>query len=139
MQFMLLIYAQESVERNLPVQDLEAIMASHFALKDEASKRGILLGSNPLGPTASAKTVRRGTDGRVLVTDGPFAETKEQLGGYYLLECRDIEEAVEYAKRLPTSCAANTEVVEVRPLLPIEELIKHLRIGEVEKCRPRGA
>jgi hypothetical protein len=68
-----------------------------------------------LKPTATATTVRA-QDGRALVLDGPFAETKEQLAGYYILECKDLDEAVEWAKRIPTSCKGESGCIEIRPV-----------------------
>jgi hypothetical protein len=93
---------------------------------DETARRGILQGAEPLAPTATAKTVRF-EEGKRVLTDGPFAETKEQLAGYYILDCRDIDEAVEWASKIPTACGGGTGCVEIRPL-------RHL--GERHEERP---
>ena len=74
-------------------------------------------GGNALQPTATATSVRV-RDGERLVTDGPFAETKEQLGGYYLLECKDLDEAIEWAARIP---GAQTGTIEIRPIMEFAE------------------
>jgi hypothetical protein len=73
----------------------------------------VFVAADPLAPTATATTVRV-VDGRALVTDGPFAETKEQLAGYYILECRDLDEAIDWAQRLPTECGGGIGSVVIR-------------------------
>jgi hypothetical protein len=82
---------------------------------EETAKRGIFHGADPLAPTSTATTVRV-EQGKVMVTDGPFAETKEQLAGYYILECENLDEALEWAAKIPTSCGGGNGCVEVRPL-----------------------
>ncbi len=91
----------------------DALVAEYAAFRRAVEQEGILVGSGRLHPTRTAKTIRV-RDGKVLRTDGPFAETKEQLGGFYLLECRDLEHALELAARLP---AARTGAVEVRAVV----------------------
>jgi len=114
MRYMFLIYSQEVAEP-LPPEEDRAIRLGHRAVMDETSRRGILRGAEPLRPTSTATTLRH-HDGRVLITDGPFAETKEQLAGYYILDCQDLDEALEWAARIPTACAGRSGCVEVRPL-----------------------
>jgi hypothetical protein len=82
---------------------------------DETRGRGILRGAEPLQPTATATTIRI-ADGRPVILDGPFAETKEQLAGYYIIECRDLDEAIAWAARIPTSCKGDAGSVEIRPI-----------------------
>jgi len=82
MQYLLMIYAGENPATKQSPEEFQSTMAAHTSLIDDTSKRGILLGKNPLRPSATAKTVRPGSDGKPLITDGPFAETKEQLAGY---------------------------------------------------------
>ena len=83
---------------------------------EDVQKKNLMLGSNALQPVATATTVRvRG--GKTETTDGPFAETKEQLGGYYLLDCKDLDQAIEYAARIPS---AKNGSVEVRPVMQFE-------------------
>jgi hypothetical protein len=108
MQFLLLIYENE--KRFSQGYD-EAEMNEYEALGKEFAKA--IKGSNALQPTASATTVRL-RDGRAVASDGPFAETKEQLGGYYLIESADIREATKIASRIP---AARFGSVEVRPIM----------------------
>jgi len=90
----------------------EAMMAEYAAFGEEMGPRGVLLGGDRLHPTSDATTVRV-RDGEVLTTDGPFAETKEQLAGYYLTECKDLDEAIAVAAKIP---GARLGSVEVRPI-----------------------
>src|SRR5215217_1055896 len=88
-------------------------MNAYYAFGDEAEKAGVLLGGEGLQPTATATTVRV-RDGEPLLTDGPFIETREALGGFYLLECADLDEAARWAAKIPD---AATGAVEVRPVM----------------------
>ena len=115
MRYMLLIYSNEkSMEARSP-EEQERISAGHRAVMEETGRRGILKSAEPLEPTGKATTVRK-ENGRILVTDGPFAETKEQLAGYYILDCEDLDEALEWAAKIPTACAGGTGCVEIRPI-----------------------
>ena len=82
---------------------------------EEAARKGVLVGAEPLAPTGMATTVRM-QNGRVLVTDGPFTETKEQLAGYYIIECQNLDEAIEWAARIPTACQGGHGCIEIRPM-----------------------
>jgi hypothetical protein len=88
------------------------MMAEYGAWAEEMGRRGLLQGGERLRPTADATTVTV-QDGKVLATDGPFAETKEQIGGYFLVDCKDLDEAIEVASKIP---AARHGSVEVRPI-----------------------
>jgi len=109
MQYMLLIYATESVEGAL---DQGAIMAEYGVFTQGIVESGAFKAADRLKPVATATTVRI-RDGKTLSTDGPFAETREQLGGYYLVEAKDLDEAVAIAAKIPT---ARYGAVEVRPV-----------------------
>jgi hypothetical protein len=87
----------------------------------EAGRKGILLGCEKLKPTRSATTVRT-KDGLPTTMDGPFAETKEQLAGYYILECQDLDEAIDWAKRIPTACQGDEGSVEIRPVEDLQRM-----------------
>ena len=113
MRYMLLIYSRESAEPMSPEEDRQ-IREGHRVVMEEAARRGILHGCGPLTPTSLATTVRT-ENGKVTVMDGPFAETKEQLAGYYILDCKDLDEAVEWASKIPTGCAGGSGCIEVRP------------------------
>jgi hypothetical protein len=113
MRYLLAIYAVEDAWAALPAAQREAAYAEYAGWVAEASGRGMMLDGAELEPTSAATSVRV-RDGRTLIVDGPFAETKEQLGGYFLLECETLDDAIEAAGRIP---AARTGTVEVRPLV----------------------
>ena len=110
---MLLIYTNEHA--SLTAEESQQVMAGHRAAMDEASRRGFLRGAEPLFPTSTATTVRV-RDGKAVFTDGPFAETKEQLAGYYILECDNLDQALDVAAKVPTACGGGDGCVEVRPI-----------------------
>lgn len=114
MRYMMLIYSKE-VDGEIPPEEGARIRAGHYDVMQDAGKKGILQGAEPLSPTATATTVRI-EDGKPLITDGPFAETKEQLAGYYILDCKDLDEAIEWAARIPTGCKGAEGCIEIRPL-----------------------
>jgi hypothetical protein len=116
MRYMMLIYSQEN--ESVTPDELKEVAAAHWAVMDETNHRGIFRAADPLEPTSTATTVRV-QDGKVLVTDGPFAETKEQLAGYYILDCQDLDEALEWAAKIPTACCGSAGYVEVRPIREI--------------------
>jgi hypothetical protein len=111
---MMLIYNQET-ETGLTPEEAQEVMTAHWNLIEDATRKGILLGVEPLANTNTATTVRM-IDGKPLITDGPFAETKEQLAGYYILDCRDLDEAIEWAARIPTECKGGPGCIEIRPM-----------------------
>lgn len=114
MRYMMLIYSKELPDGLSPEQGQE-LSNAHRMLMEEASRRGVLEGAEPLAATSTATTVRV-QDGKPLIMDGPFAETKEQLAGYYILDCKDLDEALEWAAKIPTACKGGEGCVEVRPL-----------------------
>jgi len=97
------------------------ITAGHWEVMNETTKRGILRGAEPLKPTSTATTVRV-RDGKPLITDGPFAETKEQLAGYYILDCKDLNEAIEWAAKIPTACQGGEGCIEIRPIAEVPRM-----------------
>jgi hypothetical protein len=121
MRYMLLIYTKEDAAANMSQEEKDRIMAGHWAVMEDATKRGVFKGAEPLKSTAMATTVRV-QGGKVLTTDGPFAETKEQLGGYYILDCKDLDEAIAWAARIPTACGGAVGCVEIRPIQEIPRL-----------------
>ena len=114
MRYMLLIYAKESDFESRSPEERQRAMEGHFAVIDETVKRGVLVGVNPLARTTAATTVRV-ENGKVLATDGPFAETREQLAGYYMLDCHDLDEAIAWAARIP-NCHSARGCIEIRPV-----------------------
>lgn len=117
MDTMFLIYADEARRTSrTPEERAEAILR-HWTIMDDAKAQGKLKGVSPLQAVTTAMSVRVAGDGKITTTDGPFAETKEVLGGYYILDCTDIEEAKYWAGRIAqTGCALT---VEIRPLAAI--------------------
>ena len=107
MKYLLMIYDDEAAWAAKSPQELQDVMGEYYAFGD--SIRGIMLGGEALQPTPTAKTVKV-RDGQSLITDGPYAETKEQLGGFYLVECETEEEAVEAASRIPSAKWGSVEV-----------------------------
>ena len=115
MKYMLLVYLDENC---LSEAEREHCYVESAGLARELSEQGKYLSAGPLHPTATATSVRV-RDGKRLVTDGPFAETREQLGGYYLIDARDLDEAMKIAERIPV---AKYGTIEIRPVLEISGL-----------------
>jgi hypothetical protein len=112
MQYALLIYTEEYTEAPSEAEQASQVDA-YNAFTDHVRSRGAMKGGEALHPTSSATTVRV-RDGRTISTDGPFAETKEVLGGFYLVDAADLDEAIDYAARIP---GAATGSIEVRPVV----------------------
>ena len=112
MKYLCLIYDEEKKRDTISKTELDAIVGEYFALTTDLRSSGHHIASEPLQSVATAKTVRI-RNSRMLVTDGPFAETKEQLGGFYLIDARDMNEAVTIAGRIPS---ARSGSIEVRPI-----------------------
>jgi len=115
MKYMLLIYADENAWTN---EERQSCYAESLELTHELNARGQYLAASPLQPVMTATSVRV-RDGKRLVTDGPFAETREQLGGYFLVDATDLNEAISIAARIP---GARKGTVEVRPLIELPGL-----------------
>jgi hypothetical protein len=116
-KFLALIYADESVWETFTEEQRNAAYEQYFAFSREARDAGVLVAGDELGPTRSATTVRI-RDGETLVTDGPYAEVKEGLGGYYLLETDTMDAAIDWAAKIP---GASHGAVEVRPVHESED------------------
>jgi hypothetical protein len=110
-RYLALIYGEEGTWESLSDAEREALYARYGAFGEEGRAAGVVLGGDELAPTRDATTVRV-RDGETLVTDGPYAEVKEVLGGYYLLECDSMEQALDWAARIP---GAEHGSIEVRP------------------------
>src|SRR5271170_563944 len=111
MQYLLLICNDESSFGSMSPEEGSAMMAEYEKFGNEMGSRGVLRGGERLRPTSDATTVQV-RDGKVLTADGPFAETKEQIGGYFVVECKDLDEAIEVASKVP---GARNGTIEVRP------------------------
>jgi len=115
MRYLVLIYTSESAFQNMTPEEQGANWAAYGAFNAEAAQRGVLRGGEVLTPSHTATTVRI-RDGKTLTTDGPFAETHEQLGGYYILDCKDLDEAIELATKIPNVSIGS---IEVRPIMEL--------------------
>ncbi len=112
MRFITLIYTNESSDAPTGTPEADARMAGYMAFGESVDKAGIIRAGERLHPVASARTVRI-RDGKTINADGPFAETKEQLGGFYILDCKDMAEALSWAAKIP---GAKDGSVEARPI-----------------------
>ena len=113
MQYMVLIYDSEQILATMNPKEREQFMGDYFAFSQATKDAGVYVAGDALKGVATATTLRI-RNGETLHTDGPFAETKEQLGGYYLLECKDLDEALKWAAKIPS---AKTGSIEVRPVV----------------------
>lgn len=114
MKYLCLIYDEEKKLAGLSKSEFDALMGEYFAFTDAIRKSGHYLAGEDLKPVRTATTVRI-RNGKVSTTDGPFAETKEQLGGFYLINAKDLDEAIQIASRIPS---ARLGSIEVRPVEP---------------------
>ncbi len=114
MKYLALIAGEESQEE-VPPEVWQQVMDAYNAFGEAGGAAGVLAGGEALEPSSTATTVRV-RDGETLLTDGPFAETKEVIGGYYILDCPDLDTAVHWAAQIP---GAKTGSIEVRPIMEI--------------------
>ena len=112
MRYLCLIYSDETLWEKMSKADMDAVMGEYNAFTKDIKKSGHYLGGDELQPTQTATTVRV-RNGKVSTTDGPFAETKEQLGGYYLINAKDLNDAIQVAARIPSVRVGS---IEVRPI-----------------------
>jgi len=112
MKYLLLMYWDQSKTPEFTLEEQQALQHEWLSYNKEAKDAGVLVDTNGLAPAASATTIRV-RNGKTLTTDGPFAEAHEQMGGYYMLDCADLDEAIKWAERIP---AARDGSIEIRPL-----------------------
>ena len=117
MRYLLAIYENEKLWESMPEAETQAVLGEYFAFSEGIKKSGNFVAGEALQPTGTATTVRI-REGKRLTTDGPFAETKEQLGGFYLIEAENIDQAIAIASRIP---AARTGSIEVRPVVDFSQ------------------
>ena len=115
MRYIFLIYENETRAAERSEGEQQGIFSRYFSFSDAVRSDGVLEAGDPLLETNTATTVRI-RDGKTINMDGPFAETKEQLGGYYILDCKDLDQALTYAARIPT---AEYGSIEVRPIMEL--------------------
>ena len=129
MKYMLLIYADEQLWTD---SEREHCYVESTQLAHQLNAAGQYLAANPLQPVSTATSVRV-REGKRLVTDGPFAETREQLGGYFLIDAKNLDEAIAIAGRIP---AGRLGTVEIRPVIEIPNLPEAAQSPEVEEVKP---
>ena len=117
MQYLLLIYGDQSQASSMSEEEMGQVMQAYGTYTQELEQSGAMVGGNALQPVDTATTVRVRND-ETLTTDGPFAETKEQLGGYYLVDVGSLDEALEWAAKIP---GARHGSIEVRPVMVFDE------------------
>lgn len=117
MRYLLLICTSEEEDAKRTPTEQEANMGAYFAYTNEVREAGVYVGGEALQPTPTATTVRV-RDGKTLTTDGPFAETKEQLGGYYMVDVENLDEAIKWAAKIPGAAHGS---IEVRPIWEFDE------------------
>lgn len=113
MKYLLAIYCDEAADAKKSKEEFESEFATYMEYTSDGRQRGVILAGEALQPSTTATTVRV-RDGKVLTSDGPFAESKEQLGGYYLVVCKNLDEAIEWARRIPHASQAG---IEIRPIM----------------------
>ena len=118
MRYLCLIYDNEKAWDKMPKEEADAVFGEYFTFTEGIKQSGQHLGGEALQPTPTATTVRV-RNGKVATTDGPFAETKEQLGGYYLIDARDLNDAIQVAAKIPS---ARSGSVEVRPIMELNSM-----------------
>ena len=120
MEYLLANYGDEKAEEQIraSAEQMEAVMGAWFQYDDQIRKAVKVISANVLQPTSTATTIRA-KDGQTITSDGPFAETKEQMGGYYLIDVKDLDEALEWAAKMPNIPSGGA--VEVRPIAVIEQ------------------
>jgi hypothetical protein len=117
MKYLCLIYENEKNWETMPPADSEAIMNEYFAFTEGIRRSGQYVAGEALQPTQTATTVKV-RNGKVSTTDGPFAETKEQLGGFYMIEAKDLNEAIQVASKIPS---ARLGAIEIRPVVDFSQ------------------
>lgn len=117
MQYICLIYSAENAGPQPGTPEFGAMLQKYQAFTEEVQNKGMFVSGDALQPTTTATTVTK-ENGKVDITDGPFAETKETLGGYYILDCKSLDEAIEHAAKIPT---AEHGRIEVRPVMVFDD------------------
>jgi hypothetical protein len=126
MRYLCLIYENEKEWESKPQSELEAVMGEYFTFTENIRSNGKLVAGEALQPTPTATTVRV-RNGKISTTDGPYAETKEQLGGFYLIDAKDLNDAIQVASKIP---GARDGAVEVRPVIDFsQEMAKQEQVG----------
>jgi len=134
MRYMLLIYTQEDAIARSSQEEMQQVINGHRAVMQAGRAQGVLEAAEPLANTSTATTVRM-QNGNAIITDGPFAETKEQLAGYYIFDCKNLDEAIAWASRIPTGCGGMQGCVEIRPLRAVPTNAEELQLAKISAGR----
>jgi hypothetical protein len=118
MKYLLMIYCDEAADAKRPKEEIDAEMGAYWAYTNEAKEAGAMEAGEALHPSSTATTVKV-RNGKTVTTDGPFAETKEQLGGYYVVEAKNLDEAIQWAVKIPH---ANYGAIEIRPIVDFSQV-----------------
>ena len=132
MKYMLTLIGEEGGMEDRSPDEMRAVMAEWQKYTDETVEAGAFIAGEGLQPSATATTVHVPPEGERTVTDGPFAESKEQVGGFYLLDCEDLDEALEWAKKIPVQPGSS---VEIRPVMDYEGMYESPAPGEGAAAR----
>ena len=132
MKYLLSFVVEEGGMDDASPEEMKEAMERWSAFDDEATERGALIACEPLEDSSAATTVRLGANGERFVTDGPFAETKEQLGGFCLLECENLDEALEWAHKVPLRSGS----IEIRPVMDLSQFGYESRTLTPAKATP---
>jgi hypothetical protein len=123
MKFILNMYGDESFVAEATPEQMQEVHAEMGKYNDKLREAGVYVSAEGLGPSSSARTLRFGEDGKVVATDGPFAETKEQVAGYWILECKNMDEAADWAAKAPIKGGT----IEIRQIPTFEENVELYR------------
>ena len=134
MRYMLLIYTRENAIARSSQEEMLQLMNDHLSVMQAGRAQGVLEAAEPLANTSTATTVRM-QNGNAIITDGPFAETKEQLAGYYIFDCTNLDEAIAWASRIPTGCGGMQGCVEIRPLQTVPTNAEELQLAKISAGR----
>jgi hypothetical protein len=119
MKYLLMIYCDEAADAARPQAEIDAEMGEYFQYTEKTREAKVYVGGEALHPTSTATTVRV-REGKITTTDGPFAETREQLAGFYLLDCKNLDEAIEWAAKIPHAKLAS---IEIRPVVDFSQAV----------------
>ena len=117
MKYMLIIYNDEAADSSATPEQMKQLFGGYFAFTDEIKKKGFYVSGDPLQPVSTATTLRQAARGTAITTDGPYAETKEQIGGYYIVNCPNLDEALGCARQICGLHTFSPVSVEVRPIM----------------------
>lgn len=123
MKYMLIIQNDEAADAKATQEQMGQLFGGYFAFTEEIKAKGIYVAGDPVQPSTTATTVRQAVGAKAVTTDGPYAETKEQMGGYYIVDCPNLDEALACAKQICALHTFSSVAVEVRPVLDVSAMM----------------